>query len=163
MCRTERLPGTYPVLSKTISVYHKKVEIICKKKFFLQELYELEEKKILQFSTTRWLVAKPCVDRYLENKESLLGFFRTAVREDPKDREAALILSDMQNPFTEAYLHFLDSALSYMNEFNAMFQARDILIHKLSSSSEKLLKKFCQNFIVPERLGTKDTKILPIS
>ena len=63
------------------------------------------------------------------------GILRTAVREDPKDREAALILSDMQNPFTEAYLHFLNSALSYMNEFNAMFQARDILIHKLTSAA----------------------------
>ena len=65
----------------------------------------------------------------------MLGFFRPTVRENPKDREAAVILQDMQNPFLEAYLHFLNFSLSYMNEFNLLFQSRDLLIHKLASSS----------------------------
>jgi len=84
------------------------------------------------------------------------GIFRTAFREKPRDRDVAVILQDMENPFLEAYLHFLSFVLTYMNEFNGMLQARDPLIHKVSNASQKLLRKFCQNFISPEHLGSSE-------
>jgi len=110
-------------------------------------------KKVLKLSTTRWLVLHSCVTRYLESPQSFLGFFRTQVRDDPKDKDAQKILNDLSNPFTNAYMHFLDYAIGYFNEFNAIFQGKGILIHKLASSSKLLMKKLCQNFLKPEELG----------
>jgi len=54
---------------------------------------------------------QPCIERYLENKPALLGFFRTAFRENLRDRDVAIILQDMENPFLEVYLHFLSFVL----------------------------------------------------
>jgi len=38
---------------------------------FFQELYEVELLKTLKFSTTRWLVAQPCIERYKKKTERL--------------------------------------------------------------------------------------------
>jgi len=85
------------------------------------------------------------------------GILSFKVRENSKDDEASHILQDMQNPFTLEYLHFLNYVLNYMNEFNRYFQSGGTLIHKLSDSSAKLLKKMCQNFIQTSALSHLDT------
>lgn len=108
-------------------------------------------------SGTRWLVLHPCVQRYLKSSESLLGFFRTQVREDPDDKQARKIFTDLSNPFTNAYMHFLDYAMNYFNEFNAMFQGKGVLIHKLESASRTLMSKLGQNFLKPEELHRIET------
>jgi len=124
---------------------------------FFQELYEEEMNKILKMSGTRWLVLHPCVQRYLKSSESLLGFFRTQVREDPDDKQARKIFTDLSNPFTNAYMHFLDYAMNYFNEFNAMFQGKGVLIHKLESAFRTLMSKLGQNFLKPEELHRIET------
>lgn len=42
---------------------------------------------------------------------------------------------------------FLKYSLHFFNNFNALFQSRDILIHKLYKSSQELISKIAQNFV----------------
>jgi hypothetical protein len=47
---------------------------------------------------------------------------------------------------------FLKYTLHSFNDFNALFQTRKILIHKLAESSEHLIKQMGQHFLVPNTL-----------
>ncbi|XP_034256308.1 protein FAM200B-like [Thrips palmi] len=116
-----------------------------------QEEYEEELKKMLKPAATRWLVLQPCVERYLllRKQRSLQGFFELRCFEDPdrKDKDAHEILAQLKNPFTGAYMEFLSYVLNVMNEFNAMFQSKSTLIHKVYERSHALMKTLCLNFM----------------
>jgi len=56
-------------------------------------------------------------------KKSRSPYFRTTFLEDRRDQEGARILQDMSNPFTLAYIYFLEYVLDYFNKFNALFQS----------------------------------------
>ncbi|KAK3910199.1 Zinc finger protein 862 [Frankliniella fusca] len=91
-----------------------------------QAFYEEKLKKMLKPSGTRWLVLQHCVDRYLELHKSLTAFFELRCFEDrdKRDKDAQKILHELKNPFTKAYLQFLNYALNVTNDFNALFQSR---------------------------------------
>lgn len=114
-----------------------------------QEYYEDQLAQVLKPSGTRWLVLHQCVERYLGMQRSLTAFFELRCFEDPdhKDKDAHKILHDLKNPFTKAYLQFLSYALNVTNEFNALFQSKSTLIHKLYEMSHSLMKTFCMNFL----------------
>lgn len=117
-----------------------------------QEFYEEELNKIIKPSGTRWLVLHRCVEQYLKIRKSLLAFFELRVFEEPRDKTAAQILTDLKNPYTLAYMHFLNYALNFTNKLNALFQSKQVMIHKLAEQSEALMKNICQNFIKPALL-----------
>ncbi|KAE8740950.1 hypothetical protein FOCC_FOCC013524 [Frankliniella occidentalis] len=124
-----------------------------------QEFYEEELNKIIKPSGTRWLVLHRCVAQYLKIQKSLLGFFELRVFEEKRDKTAANILNDLRNPYMLAYMHLPNYALNFTNQFNAIFQSKQVLIHKLAEKSETLMKNICQNFIKPvllPRLGQVD-------
>lgn len=112
--------------------------------------------KIIQPSTTRWLVLHACVERYLAVRRSLLGFFELRVFEDQskggKDKDAQKILHELKNPFTKAYMQFLAYALNVTNEFNALLQSKQVLIHKLYDLSHSLMRTLCANFMKKDAL-----------
>jgi len=87
-----------------------------------------------------------CVFRILETWDILVYYFQLAVFED-EIKSAEFILGELQNSYTKAYLLFLKYVLNYFNSFNALFQSRSILLHKLSSASKQLIKEFCSNFL----------------
>ncbi|KAK3929168.1 Aminotransferase PigE [Frankliniella fusca] len=113
-------------------------------------------KKMLKPAATRWLVLHSCVERYLilREQKALQGFFELRCFEDPdkKDKEAHEILAEIKNPFTKAYMEFLSYVLNVMNEFNALFQSKSVLIHKIYERSHALMKTLCMNFIKEEYL-----------
>ncbi|KAK3917879.1 Zinc finger protein 862 [Frankliniella fusca] len=123
-----------------------------KELYDFQESYDEELKKVIKPSGTRWLVLHRCVEQYIKIQKSLLGFFELRVFEEKKDKTAARILQDLRNPYTLAYMHFLNYALNFTNQFNAIFQSKQVLIHKLAEKSEALMKNICQNFIKPALL-----------
>lgn len=117
-----------------------------------QDLYAAEHAKLLQLSFTRWLVLHPCIVRFLELYDCLKDFFQLAAFEDARDTEAKWLVQEMKNPFTKAYLLFLKYVLDIFNKFNAVFQTKDVIIHKLARNSERILIQVCQNFVKPEHL-----------
>jgi len=82
----------------------------------------------------------------LENWEVLKNYFILAVVED-KLKSAEIILESLNNNSIKAYLLFLKYSLNFLNNFNALFQSRNILIHKLYESSKQLVFQFAQNFV----------------
>ncbi|KAG0423203.1 hypothetical protein HPB47_001008, partial [Ixodes persulcatus] len=109
-----------------------------------------EKNKILRPSETRWLVLHQCVERVLQEWETLKLLFLQAATED-RIVAAELILKDM-NPITEAYLKLMQYVLGFFNKLNAMFQSKDSLIAVIQEESQRLLRCLCQNFMKPSSI-----------
>lgn len=148
-----KLPSNVKKLLQDTSTYTTGSPKRCAQLEEFQDLYETEYGKLKKLSFTRWLVLQPCVDRYLKIYKVLLGFFELAAFENPKDEAARTILCEMKNPFTIAYLHFLNYVLPFFNKFNALFQSHQTLIHQLVKSSHRVIIQVCQNFVKPELLS----------
>lgn len=97
------------------------------------------------------------VSRVLETWDILLHYFQIAVFED-KLKSAEFILGEVQNSYSKAYLLFLKYVLNCFNSFNALFQSKSILLHKLSPASIQLMKEFCSNFIKVDCLNQTHIK-----
>lgn len=121
-----------------------------------QEFFGVEKNKILKLCNTRWFVLHKCVIRILDNWDVLKHFFILAVNED-KLRSAEIILEQLNNNSIKAYLLFLKYVLNFLNNFNALFQSRKILIHKLCENSQHIIRQIAQNFVISEALKNIDT------
>ena len=147
----EKLPKNCENLIRNVYSYVSGSAKRCATLEELQELFDVEKKKILKLSKTRWLVLHKCVTRLLENLKVLQNFFLLAVVDD-NSQSAETILAQLNDNTIKAYLLFLQYSLNYFNKFNALFQSRKILIHKLHSSSQKIISDIAQNFMFPETL-----------
>ncbi|KAK3920104.1 Phosphoribosylaminoimidazole-succinocarboxamide synthase, partial [Frankliniella fusca] len=67
-----------------------------------------------------------------------------------RKKPATEILNDLKNPFNKTYFYFMDYSLNFFNQFNALFQSKDVMIHKLRDKCTELLKHLCQNYLLPE-------------
>lgn len=114
----------------------------------MQQFFGENQNKILKLAATRWLSRSECISRVLENWVPLEHFFIIAVHED-KLKSAELILNELKNVYTKAYLLFLKYALKMFNTFNILFQNRKPLIHVLYRECMLLIKQICRNYIQP--------------
>ncbi|XP_066587616.1 zinc finger protein 862-like [Prorops nasuta] len=117
-----------------------------------QTFCEVETHKILKIGETRWLSTQKCVDRLIENWSCLRLFFTDACFND-KLESATKILDLLNSDTIKCYFLFLNYALTAFNKFNAFFQSRNVLIHKLVKTSKTLIKQFGQNFLKAEALS----------
>lgn len=147
----EKLPETCENLIRNVATYISGSAKRCAILTEFQEFFDVEKRKILKLSNTRWLILHNCVIRILDNWEVLKHFFILAVNED-KLRSAEIILDQLNNNSTKAYLLFLKYSLNFFNTFNALFQSRKVLIHKLFNTSQQIIQQIGQNFIIPEAL-----------
>lgn len=76
-------------------------------------------------------------------------FFLLAVAENNL-KQCNFIHEALNNSEIKAYLLFLKFSLQYFNSLNALFQGRDILIHKLGEESRRIFRKLALNFIKTE-------------
>ena len=75
---------------------------------------------------------------------------------------ADLIMKDLNNPYTKAYLTFMNYILTYFNQLNALFQSKHSLIGILQEESLRMARLLCKNFIKPQYLNDL-SKIEPFS
>lgn len=129
--------------------------------FQLQQYLSAEKAKILRPADTRWLALQKCVERILSQWEVLKLLFFQAQVED-KLVSADLIMKDLNNPFTKAYLTFMNYTLTYFNQLNALFQSKISLIGILQEESLRMARLLCKNFIKPQYLNDL-SKIEPFS
>ncbi|XP_067212375.1 SCAN domain-containing protein 3-like [Linepithema humile] len=147
----EKLPKRCENLIRNVSTYISGSAKRCAILGEFQKFFNVEKKKLLKLSNTRWLVLHNCVIRLLENWEVLKNYFLVAVVED-KSQSAEAILAQLNDESIKAYLLFLKYSLHFFNNFNILFQSRKILIHKLYNSSQQIIHQIAQNFMVPEAL-----------
>lgn len=128
----------------------------------LQEYLNNSKKKILKLSSTRWLCLHQCIERVLEMWSTLQHFFLLASTEDHL-KQTKFILDALNCSETKAYLLFLKYVLNFLNSFNALFQAKTVLIHQLGAESRRIYFKFCNNFIKPSEIKIDVNCNLPIN
>ena len=146
-----KLPSSCESLIRGVATYISGSAKRCAVLGEFQEFFEVQKCKILKLSETRWLCLHQCVIRLLDNWEVLKSYFILAIVED-KLKSAEVILEHLNNDAIKAYMLFLKYSLNFFTAFNALFQSRDILIHTLFESSQRLIKYIALNFIKPEFL-----------
>jgi len=147
----EKLPSSCENLIRSISTYISGSAKRCAILREFQEFFNVERNKLLKLSNTRWLILQKCVARILENWEVLKNYFILAVVED-KLKSAETILSYLNDNTIKAYFLFLKYVLNFFNNFNALFQSRKILVHKLFESSQQLICQLAKNFMTLDSL-----------
>lgn len=147
----EKLPRSPEDLVRNIATYvsgsSKRSEALKN----VQESFQVERKKILKLSDTRWLALHNCVERVLEYYKPLIAYFVEAVQKD-KLIAAENILKSLKDSCIKAYLLFLKYVLKKFNTFSLLFQSEDILVTKLSEESRLLFNDLCLNFIKTDYL-----------
>ncbi|RLU25331.1 hypothetical protein DMN91_001487 [Ooceraea biroi] len=148
-----KLPDSCDNLLHAVATYFsgsaKRSAILCE----FQTFFDVESRKILKLSNTRWLVLQKCVTRLLENWDVLKHYFYLETIEN-NNNSAVTISNTLNDNAIKAYMLFLKYSLNFLNDFNALFQGRQILIHKLAESSEHLIKQMGYNFLLPTTLNT---------
>ncbi|KAL6419771.1 hypothetical protein ACFW04_014435 [Cataglyphis niger] len=146
-----KLPDSCENVLHTVATYFsgssKRLAILCE----LQNLFRVESHKILKLSGTRWLVLQKCVSRFLDNLEVLKHYFYLEIIAS-KNNSAIIIFNILNDNKIKAYILFLKYSLNSINDFNALFQSKKILIYKLTESSEHLIKQMECNFLLPNAL-----------
>lgn len=79
------------------------------------------------------------------------NYFLLAVVED-KSKFAEIILEQLNDESIKSYVLLLKYSLNFFNNFNALFQSRKILIHKLFEISQRLVSEIGQNFMTLDSL-----------
>lgn len=79
---------------------------------------------------------------------------------EQNSNSAITIFNTLNDNKIKAYLLFLKYSLNSFNEFNALFQSREVLIHKLANRSESLIKQMGSNFLVPNILSNISIDII---
>ena len=83
-----------------------------------QRFVEYKPHKLLKACQTRWLSLEACVNRLIEQYESLLSYLRST-EDKLAVRRVKIVL---EKPLTKAYLFFLCSALPIVNNINRYVQ-----------------------------------------
>lgn len=115
----------------------------------MQNFFQMEQKKMLKLSTTRWLSMQHAIKRVLENWQVLNNHFQIAKVEE-NSKSVNMICDEFNNSVNKAILFFLDYFLNFFNTFNALFQSKKILIQDLSKNCKKIFKQVISHFILPE-------------
>lgn len=84
-----------------------------------QEFCNVETRKILKHSSTRWLSLMKCVDRILRQYEALQSYFASCVEEKKakKESKVTLLMEKLNDPMTKGYMVFLHSVLPVFDGF----------------------------------------------
>ncbi|XP_063229351.1 uncharacterized protein LOC134534752 isoform X2 [Bacillus rossius redtenbacheri] len=115
----------------------------------LQDFMRACQVRMINPSKTRWLALGNCIARVLSQWPVLFSLFAEAKSED-KNTVADIIFADLNNPYTKAYLQFLNFVLPTFNSFNKLFQSDKVLIHCFANEAERFLRLLASNFLKPE-------------
>lgn len=117
--------------------------------------------KMIRPADTRWLALAAAVRRLLEQWNVLENSFTLASFED-KNGIGDIILAELKNPFTKAYIEFLDFILPSFNTFNALFQSKGIMLPAIIPECHRFMRLLCQKFLQPKAFENI-LKVNPIS
>ena len=105
----------------------------------------MKERKILRYVPTRWLSLGRCLQRIIEEWDSLKTMFKKHNNNDRK----SFILENLEKPITKLNLQFLNHIIKKLNELNAKFQAEDISSYALYEDLRNFFKTFSKIILKP--------------
>ena len=108
---------------------------------------ECKPHKLLKACQTWWLSLEACVNRLIEQYETLLSYIRSTKDKQAVVRRVKIVL---EKPLTNAYLLFLCSALPIVNNFNRYMQQPSPILHVLYQELDGLIRKFLLRFMKSE-------------
>lgn len=120
-----------------------------------QEFCNVETRKILKHSSTRWLLLMKCVDRILRQYEALQSYFASCVEEKKakKESKVTLLMEKLNDPMTKGYMVFLHSVLPVFDAFTALLECEELMIYW------ELLKSYWEGLLT-SRLSVRQTHSL---
>lgn len=110
----DKLPSSCENLIRGVATYISGSAKRCTVLGEFQDFFEVERRKILKLSETRWLCLHKCVTRLLDNWEVLKNYFILATVED-KVKSAELILEYLLNDSIKAYILFFKYSLIFFS------------------------------------------------
>ena len=117
------------------------------------EFCDQEYRQILKHVSTRWLSLEKCVSCALKQYTSLKSYFLSV--EEPQARFKRLRAA-FENPMTEVFLLFYQSAVQIFIHLNLFLQRSDPLIGALGPALLRFLRLLACKFIAPAKV--KDAK-----
>ncbi|XP_053692536.1 uncharacterized protein LOC128740986 [Sabethes cyaneus] len=115
----------------------------------IQQILELNPKKVLHPSATRWLSLENVVARNLELYSELVLFFTFQANHD-KNQTACRILSHLVDPMTKPILLFLNYILPVVNKVNRLFQSEDSQFSEIYEEAKILVLIILKNMCVED-------------
>ena len=118
-----------------------------------QEFCDVETRKILKHSSTRWLSLMKCIDRVLRQYDALKSYFSSCLSEkkasdkNKKKSKMAILAEQLNDPITKVYMLFLHSVLPVFDSFTALLESEEPLIHKVRECIMKLVKELLGRFV----------------
>ena len=118
-----------------------------------QVFCDVETRKILKHSSTRWLSLMKCIDRVLRQYDALKSYFSSCLSEkkasdkNKKKSKIAILAEQLNDPITKVYMLFLHSVLPVFDSFTALLESEEPLIHKVRECIMKLVKELLGRFV----------------
>ncbi|KAK7096538.1 hypothetical protein V1264_005823 [Littorina saxatilis] len=137
----------------------------------LQDLYDVEQRKLIKHVCTRWLSIKRCLERLMDNWGPLLHFFRKEAKSLESGSKAAdskssgsqtskkvqKVYDFLRSPTNKLHCQFLKYTLKVYDKVLVGLQREDPKIHVLRANLVQLLQDLFDRFVVPSESG-KDVK-----
>ena len=105
-----------------------------------------EYRQVIKYASTRWLSLERCVTRALQQYESLKSYF---LSEKSSQARFKRLQTAFQDPMTEVYLLFYQSALQIFIQLNQFLQRGDPLIGAVSQTLQRFQRLLACKFIPP--------------
>lgn len=118
------------------------------------EFCDQEYRKILKYVSTRWLSLEKAITRVLKQYVSLRSYF---LSEDDGQLRFQRLKRVFNNPMTEVYLLFFQSALQIFIDLNLFLQRQGPLIGSVSSALKRFLRLLACKFIPPQSVKAAST------
>ena len=112
-----------------------------------QHYVECEPHKILMPCQTRWLSISQCVNRIIEQWPALELYF-TGEALEKRSPQAERIVGALKSPYIKATLEFSSYVLGDLVGLNTLFQSDGFKLHRLLPEVERVIRMYCQNFMV---------------
>lgn len=133
-----------------------------------QEFCNVETRKILKHSSTRWLSLMKCLDRILRQYDALKSYFLSSASEEKstdknkKKSKVAILVEKLNDPITKVYMLFLHSVLPVFDSFTALLESEEPMIHKVRDCIMKLVKELLGRFVSIQRIHDAADALLDI-
>ena len=108
---------------------------------------DVDCQEVIKYICTRWLCTERCVDRELKKYPSLRSYFQS---ENERDQRFVRLHETFSDPVTEVCMHFYQSVLPTLTNFNKFLQTDEPLIQCLYDQIQSFMNKLASKFIKPE-------------